>query len=117
MGQSAPPSSVGQGGIPPANLEPHSLAIVLSLLEGENYQALRPSDYVLHLTKSRSENVNKFYEMNDKIKLWVIESILQYDDVHRRAEVMTYFIKTALVSRRISLHLCNALNNALPGMS
>jgi len=117
MGHSTSPSLMGQGGIPSADLEPHSLAIVLSLLEGENYQALRPSDYVLHLTKNMSENVNKFYETNEKIKLWVIESILQYDDVHRRAEVMTYFIKTALVSPRIRLHLFSALKHALPGMS
>ena len=109
MGHSTSPSSMGQGGIPSANLEPHSLAVVLSLLEGENYQALRPSDYVLHLTKNMSENVNKFYETNEKIKLWVIESILQYDDVLRRAEVMAYFIKTALVSPIIRLHLCSAI--------
>ncbi len=103
MGHSAPPSLMGQGGIPSANLEPRNLAIVLSLLEGENYQALRPSDYVLHLTKKGSKNVDKFYETNDKIRLWVIESILQYDEVLRRAEVMTYFIKAALVSPRTGL--------------
>ena len=111
MGQSAPPSLIGQGGIAPADLqvEPHSLAIALSLLEGENYRPLRHLDYVLHLTKNWSEKINKFYEMNNKIKLWVIESILQYDDVHKRVAVMKYFIKTAHVSPRIELHPCNAL--------
>src|SRR6266545_4514490 len=109
MGHSAPPSLTGQGSIPYADLEPHSLAIALSLLEGESYQALRPSDYVLPLTKNTSENINKFYETNDKIKFWVIESILQHDGVRKRAEAMTYFIKTALVSPRTGLHLCNAL--------
>jgi len=66
-------------------------------------------DYVLHLTKNWSEKINKFYEMNNKIKLWVIESVLQYDDVHKRVAVMKYFIKTALVSPRIGIHPCNAL--------
>ena len=104
MGQPAPPS-LRTGSIPPTNLEPHSLAVALSLLEGENYQTLRPLDYVLHLTKNRSENIKKFYEMNGKIRLWVIDTILQCDEVQRRAEVMTNFIKTALVSPRTGLHL------------
>ena len=110
MRQPAPPSLIGQeGGIPSTDLEPRSLAIALSVLEGENYQALRPLDYVLHLANNTSDNINKFYEMNDKIRLWVMKAILQYGDVQRRAEIMTYFIKTALVSPRNGLHLCNAL--------
>ena len=111
------PDLIGPGGIPPTRLEPRSLALALSLLEGEHYQTLRPLDYVLHLTKNMSEKVKKFYEMNDKIKLWVIDTILLCDEVRRRAEVMTVFIKTAHVSPRTGLHLCNALKNTLPGMS
>ena len=109
MGQPESPSLIGPGGIPPTNLDPRDLAVALSLLEGEIYQTLRPLDYVLHLTKNRSENIKKFYEMNDKIRLWIIDTTLQYDEVRRRADVMTYFIKTALVSPRTGLHLCNAL--------
>jgi len=110
MRQPAPPSLIGQeGGIPSTDLEPRSLAIALSVLEGENYQALRPLDYVLHLTNNTSDNIDKFYEMNNKIRLWVMKAILEHDVVQKRAEVLTYFIKTALVSPRNGLHLCNAL--------
>jgi len=79
-------------------LEPRGLAIALTLLEGDNYKALQPSDYIIHFAHDRSDNISKVYETNNRIIAWVTESILHYDDLQNRVQVLRFFIHTALVS-------------------
>ena len=90
----------GLGGIilQSSQVTPHDLAIGLTLLEGDNYGALHPSDYIMHLSKRQSTKIKKLYDTNNKIKVWVTESILHFNDVHDRAEVLKFFIHTAVVS-------------------
>jgi len=40
---------------------------------------LASSDYMMHLSKRQSANIKKLYDINNKIKLWVTESILHFD--------------------------------------
>lgn len=75
------------------------MAIALTLLEGDKYKVLVPSDYIAHLRKHPGYNrVEGAYTANNKIGFWVKESILHYDAVDKRAEVLKFFIHTALVS-------------------
>jgi len=80
------------------DLEPRGLAIALTLLEGDNYKALRPSDYIMHFAYDGSDNISKFCETNNKIVAWVIDSVLHYNEVQNRVQVLMFFIHTALVS-------------------
>jgi son of sevenless-like protein len=90
----------GLGGITlqSSQVTPHDLAIGLTLLEGDNYSALHPSDYMMHLSKRQSTKIKTLYDVNNKIKVWATESILHFSDVHDRAEVLKFFIHTAVVS-------------------
>jgi son of sevenless-like protein len=52
----------------------------------------------MQLTKYQSAKIKKLYDTNNKIKTWVTQSILHFNDVHDRAEVLKFFIHTAVVS-------------------
>jgi hypothetical protein len=84
-----------------SGVEPRDLAIALGLLEGDNYKALRPSDYLEHLSKGQSNKVDIYIETHEKIKLWVIKSILHSKTVSSRSNMMKFYLKTALVSPRL----------------
>jgi son of sevenless-like protein len=86
-----------------SDITPRDLAIALGLLEGDNYKALQPSDYLQHLSKGQSDRVRIYIETNEKIKLWVIKSILHYDTVSGRSQVVKFFTNTAFVSHKDSL--------------
>ena len=86
-----------------SDITPRGLALALGLLEGDNYKALQPFDYLQHLSKGPSDRVRKYITTNEKISLWVIKSILYYDTVSSQSEVFKFFTKTAFVSRKYSL--------------
>jgi son of sevenless-like protein len=79
---------------------PFELAIALSLLEGDIYKVLVPFDYIAHLRKYSGHNkVEGAYTTNNKVIFWIKDSVLHYDTAEKRANVLNFFINTALVSR------------------
>jgi hypothetical protein len=98
-----------------SQIKPYDLAVALSLLEGDQYKALQPADYLLYLSKGQSDGVKKYHSTNEKIRLWVISSILRSDTVLQRSEVMKFFIYTALASSNTSYHN-RVFSRCTPGM-
>ncbi len=87
-----------RGPVPrPSQFEPRDLAIGLTMLEGDHFRALRPPDYIVHLTKGLSDNMNKIIQTKNKIRAWIIDRIFHYDTIDRRAGILKYFIDTAIV--------------------
>lgn len=86
----------------PAQVSPRDLAIGMTLLEGDRYKALRPSDYIMHLTKDHSENIKGFLETSEKLQAWITDRVLHYEIVDLRAGVLKFFINTALVRYSLS---------------
>jgi len=85
-----------------SDIAPHHLAIALTLLEGDKYKAIVPSDYIAHFGKHPGSNgVKVACSVNNKIVLWVKQSVLQYDTAHSRAQRIEFFLNTAQVSRLI----------------
>lgn len=75
---------------------PDDLAIALTLLEGGRYRNIAPADYIAHLKRhSGPNNVEAAYVTNNKIVLWVKQSILHYDEVEFRGDVLKFLINTA----------------------
>ncbi|KAF9533346.1 hypothetical protein CPB83DRAFT_845111 [Crepidotus variabilis] len=95
------PRSIRRPLLQAADIRPRDLAIALTLLEGDNYAALRPSDYLRHLTRKVSNNLRKAYETNNKIFAYVVDSVLFYDKVEDRAQVLKMFINTAVECRNL----------------
>lgn len=78
---------------------PEDLGIGLTLLEGDRYRYIVPSDYIAHLKRHLGpNNVEAAYLTNNKIVLWVKQSLLHYDQVEFRGDVLKFFINTAQVS-------------------
>jgi len=100
--------SPGRRTVQAPQIKPNELAIALALLEGDKYKALVPSDYIAHLRRHAGRNnVEGAYTANNKIIFWVKESVLHYDSVEKRADVLKFFIHTAQVSRGLILQTPN----------
>ncbi|KDR73425.1 hypothetical protein GALMADRAFT_124495 [Galerina marginata CBS 339.88] len=85
-----------------SQIKPQDLAIALTLLEGDKYKALVPSDYIAHLRRHPGyNNVEGAYTTNNKIILWVKDSILHDDSAENRAAVLKFFIHTAMECRKL----------------
>ena len=83
-----------------SDIAPDQLAIALTLLEGDKYKAIVPSDYITHLGKHPGSNgVKVACSVNNKIVLWVKQSVLHYDTAQSRARRLEFFLNTAQVSR------------------
>ncbi|KAG5645835.1 hypothetical protein DXG03_005176 [Asterophora parasitica] len=98
-----------------SEMMPHDLAIALTLLEGDKYKAILPTDYIAHLRKqNRPNNVEAAYQINNKIVLWVKQSVLHYDSIASRAQVLKFFVNTALACRKFrNFSSVTAIANAL----
>jgi len=93
------PLSPGRRLLQASQIKPYDLAIALTLLEGDTYKSLTPSDYIAHIGRHPGyNNIESVYTINNKIIHWVKESILHYDSVEHRADVLKFFIHTAIVS-------------------
>ncbi|TFK42874.1 ras guanine nucleotide exchange factor domain-containing protein [Crucibulum laeve] len=85
-----------------SQMHPHGLAIGLTLLEGDKYKNILPSDYIAHLRRlTIPNNVEAAYLTNNKIVLWVKQSVLHYEEVENRTQVLSFFINTALECLRL----------------
>ncbi|RDB23999.1 Serine/threonine-protein kinase STY17 [Hypsizygus marmoreus] len=113
----APSLSLAPGRRIPRTSEmlPHDLAIALTLLEGDKYKAILPTDYIAHLRKQvRPNNVEAAYLANNKIVLWVKQSVLHYDAIDSRAQVLKFFVNTAMECRKLrNFASVTAVANAL----
>ncbi|CAA7267623.1 unnamed protein product [Cyclocybe aegerita] len=94
--------SPGRKMLSSSQIKPQDLAIALTLLEGDKYKALLPSDYIAHLGQHQGyNNVKAAYTTNNKIIAWVKDSVLHYDSVEKRADVLKFFINTAIECRKL----------------
>lgn len=92
-------STSGKKTIRPSEITPNQLAVALTLLEGEKYKSVTPSDYLAHLGRHPGHNnIEGVYTTNNKITLWVKDTILRCGDTSTRASTLKFFIETATVS-------------------
>ncbi|KAJ2918084.1 hypothetical protein MD484_g2342, partial [Candolleomyces efflorescens] len=78
------------------DVTPQGLALALTLLEGDKFRLISPSDYLAHLCgRSERTNVDAAMSVNGKIKLWVQQNIVHFDALDPRVSVMTFYINTA----------------------
>jgi len=78
---------------------PHDLAIALTLLEGDRYECILPTDYIAHLRHHQGpNNVDCARVVNNKIDFWVKKSILHYNNIESRGNVLKFFVNTAQVT-------------------
>ncbi|KAF8061461.1 hypothetical protein FPV67DRAFT_1509075 [Lyophyllum atratum] len=98
-----------------SEMMPQDLAIALTLLEGDKYKAILPTDYIAHLRKQhRPNNVEAACLTNNKIVLWVKQSVLHYDAIGLRAQVLKFFVNTAVACRNFrNFSSVTAIANAL----
>ncbi|KAG6909463.1 hypothetical protein DXG01_000448 [Tephrocybe rancida] len=98
-----------------SEITPNDLAVALTLLEGDRYRAILPTDYIAHLSKQpRSNNVQAAYLTNNKIVLWVKQSLLHYDTIDARAQVLKFFVNTAVACLNFrNFSSATAISNAL----
>lgn len=75
------------------------LAIALSKLEGDKYARILPTDYISYFQHGSGNAVKAAFEMNNKVASWVKQSILRYDDLGKRSEILKFFIYTAEVKK------------------
>jgi hypothetical protein len=75
-----------------------SLAKALTILEGEEYTRILPSDYVVHLLQpSIPGHIAAVSTTKRKIVFWVSKSILSPRHFKERAHVFRFFAQTAIV--------------------
>jgi len=97
-----PPLAPGRKLLQASDITPRDLAIALTLLEGDKYKAIVPSDYIAHLRRHSGFNsVEAACLVNNKIVLWVKRSVLHYDTAELRTQVLKFFLNTAQVRRFI----------------
>ncbi|KAF8892698.1 ras guanine nucleotide exchange factor domain-containing protein [Infundibulicybe gibba] len=85
-----------------SDILPRDLAIALALLEGDKYRAILPTDYIAHLKRYPGINgVEVACQTNNKIILWVKQSVLHYDEIDSRVQVLKFFINAALECRKM----------------
>ncbi|KAG6853700.1 hypothetical protein C0991_002235 [Blastosporella zonata] len=90
------------------------LAIALTLLEGDRYKAILPTDYIAHLSGLRANNVDVACLTNNKIVLWVKQYVLHYDSIEKRMQVVQFFVNTAVACRSFrNFSSATAIANAL----
>lgn len=79
-------------------ITPQGLAIALTLLEGDRYRQIMPCDYLANQCgRPGYNNVDAACSVNNKIILWIKQSLLHYDALQSRAAVLKFFINTANV--------------------
>ena len=81
-------------------MTPLALAIALTILEGDKFKQIMPSDYLANQVGIPGFNaVDLAIRLNNKIIQWVKNMLLYYDAVKHRATVLKFFINTAKVSQ------------------
>ncbi|RXW13978.1 hypothetical protein EST38_g11877 [Candolleomyces aberdarensis] len=77
-------------------ITPQGLALALTLLEGDKFRQISPSDYLAHLCgRPEYTNVEAASSVNEKIVSWVKQSLVHYEALYPRVSQMRFFINTA----------------------
>lgn len=98
---SLPPMTSGPT-LLPSELHPNDLAIGLTLMESDKFKQIYPSDYLMYLRGHPGTNaVEVAKKVNLKIVKWAQKFMLHFDDVLKRADVMTFFLNTAKECMRL----------------
>jgi hypothetical protein len=80
------------------DIMPYDIAIALSIVEGDIYNHILPADYIAHLLRLSTPNIEAAYDINNKIGFWVKKSILRPDRIESRGEALKFFVNVADVS-------------------
>ncbi|TFK72558.1 ras GEF [Pluteus cervinus] len=107
-----------------SEMSPRDLAIGFTIMEGDLFRCLQPIDYIAHLGKhSGPSNIEASCVANNKIIVWIQQTILLCEKVENRVEAVKFFINTAQECRRfrnfstmtaITIALCSAHIRRLP---
>ena len=86
---------------------PNQLAVALATMERKRYLHILAAEYISHACKldSYCPNLLEALAFNTKIANWVLSSILQCDDLNRRADIKMFFVDVAQVNLNILGHL------------
>ncbi|RXW24190.1 hypothetical protein EST38_g1647 [Candolleomyces aberdarensis] len=96
------PLAPGRRMLTSSEVTPQGLAIALTLLEGDRYRQIMPCDYLANQCgRPGFNNVDAACSVNNKIILWVKQSLLHYDALQHRADVLKFFIHTAKECRKL----------------
>ncbi|KAJ3565272.1 hypothetical protein NP233_g7743 [Leucocoprinus birnbaumii] len=96
---SLPPPTAGPA-LAAADMHPRDLAIGLTLMESDKFKQIYPSDYLMFLNGHLGSDVlAAAKEVHLKIVKFALKSILHFNDVLHRADVMKFFLNTAKASR------------------
>lgn len=80
-------------------ITPRGLAIALTLLEGDKYEAILPCDYLSNQCgRLGVDKVNDAAMTNNKVIQWTKQTLLHYDGFQQRAAVLKFYIHTAQVT-------------------
>jgi son of sevenless-like protein len=87
-----------------SGMSPRHIAIALTKVEADNYERIRPADYISFLRGHPGlNNVEAANVINTKVEFWVKGAILVSKALRRRIEVLEFFIHTAEVSLTVAL--------------
>ena len=76
------------------------LAIVLLLIERDNYAHILPADYISHFQFPDMDNrVRKAFETNRKITYWIMYDVLFREKPKDRKSRLKFFVLAAEVTR------------------
>ena len=87
---------------------PRTVAHALAYIQSDLYYNILPPDFVQWsqnlLSRSGRNGIAMFTMRSNQIGYWVLKSVLETNDLRRRAEIVEFFIHTAKV--RTSVILC-----------
>jgi RasGEF domain len=84
------------------NYSNKEIAAALTELEKQIYSLIRPADYILYLRRTPiSDHVTASQLFTLKIRVWVTQTLLSYEQVLERSRVFEFFLRTAKVSHII----------------
>ncbi|TDL18562.1 ras GEF, partial [Rickenella mellea] len=85
------------------DITPAGLAVGLTLLENDKYQAITTVDCISHLLRTQSPNkVTAVQIANKQIMNWVKKSILRTNRLDGRRDVFKFFVNTAEECRKLN---------------
>ncbi|KAG6917535.1 hypothetical protein DXG01_002170 [Tephrocybe rancida] len=83
------------------DIDPLELARQLTLVEGELYQKIKPTEALQRAREQRTEsldNITSVIQMSNRMADWVAELVLNNDDLHKRVTTLKHLIIVADVA-------------------
>ena len=83
----------------PNEVTPRGLALALTILEGDKYKAILPYDYLANQCHRPGFNrVDDAAFTNNQIIEWVKRSLLHWEALQQRADMVKFYLSTAQVN-------------------